>query len=145
MTDYEIHDIDAASTVAKVLQLTRQDTLAWEATADEDVLMAPFKGEYVFRLTRFEDPSPYSPYATVTYGLAVLKGRRALMSFGSEEFKKTRDLQKALDEPQSKTTSSQYFSELWKRAFYRANRIPEEFERVNKLLDSELNQLAASH
>ncbi|MEA2343317.1 MAG: hypothetical protein QOF63_1486 [Thermoanaerobaculia bacterium] len=145
MTDYEIHDTDAASTVAKVLQLTRQDTLSWEATADEDVLMAPFKGEYVFRLARFEDPSQYSAYASVTYGLAVLKGRRTLMSFGSEEFTKTRDLQKALDEPQSKTTSHQYFAELWKRAFYRANRIPEEFERVNKLLDSELNQLAASH
>ena len=54
MTDYEIRDDDAASTVAKVLQLTRQETLAWEATADQDVLIAPFKGEYVFRLTRFE-------------------------------------------------------------------------------------------
>jgi hypothetical protein len=144
MTDYEIQDADAASTVAKVLQLTRQDTLAWEATADQNVLMAPFKGEYVFRLERFEDPDP-DPYGTLTYGLAVLKGRRALMAFGSEKFTKTRDLQKALDEPQSRTTPHQYFAELWKRAFFRANRIPEEFERVNKLLDSELNQLAASH
>jgi hypothetical protein len=106
--------------------------------------MAAFKGEYVFRLARFEDPQP-EPYGSVSYNLAVLKGRRTLMSFGSENFTKTRDLQKAMDEPQSKTTSHQYFAELWKRAFYRANRIPEEFERVNRLLDSELNQLAASH
>ncbi|MEA2413774.1 MAG: hypothetical protein QOI58_431 [Thermoanaerobaculia bacterium] len=145
MTEFEIHDDDAASTVAKVLQLTRQETLAWEATADQYVLIAPFKGEYVFRLTRFENPSPYSPYATLTHGLAVLKGRQVLMSFGSEEFTETRNLQKALDEPQSRTTSAEYFEELWKRAFYRANRVPEELERVNKLLDSELNQLAASH
>jgi hypothetical protein len=142
MTDYEIHDADAASMVAKVLQLTRQDTLAWEATADQDVLMAPFKGEYVFRLARFEAPDEYG---TSSFGLAVMKGRRALMSFDSDKFAKTPDLQKALDESQSKTTSKQYFAELWKRAFFRANRIPEEFERVNKLLDTELNQMAASH
>jgi hypothetical protein len=144
MTDYEIQVADAAATVAKVLQLTRQDTLAWEATADQNVLMAPFKGEYVFRLARFDDDDP-QPYGSISYGLVVLKGRRELMSFGSDNFTKTRDLQNAMDEPQSKTTSHQYFAELWKRAFYRANRIPEEFERVNKLLDSELNQLAASH
>ncbi|HEV7571041.1 MAG TPA: hypothetical protein VGQ21_06040, partial [Thermoanaerobaculia bacterium] len=130
-----------ASMVAKVLQLTRQDTLAWEASADQDVLIAPFKGEYVFQLARFDNPDPYG---SDSFGLAVLKGRRALMSFNSNKFSRTHDLQKALDEPQSKITSVQYFAELWKRAFYRANRIPEEFERVNKLLDSELNQMAAS-
>ncbi|HEV7426905.1 MAG TPA: hypothetical protein VGQ46_11105 [Thermoanaerobaculia bacterium] len=137
MTDYEIQDADAASTVAKVLRLTTQDTLAWEATADPDVLVAPFKGEYVFRLERFDE----DPFTPASYGLAVMKGRRALMSFASGKA----DLQKALDESQSKTTSSEYFAELWKRAFYRANRIPEEFERVNKLLDSELSQFAATH
>ena len=67
------------------------------------------------------------------------------MSFGKAKNSRRRGIQKALDEPQSKTTSAEYFEELWKRAFYRANRVPEEFERVNKLLDSELNQLAASH
>jgi hypothetical protein len=137
MTDYEIQDADAASTVAKVLRLTRQDTLAWEATADPDVLVAPFKGEYVFRLERFDE----EPFTLTSYGLAVLKGRRALMSFGSGK----PDVQKALDASPSNTASHQYFAELWKRAFYRANRIPEEFERVNKLLDSELDQMAATH
>jgi len=143
MTDYEIHNADAAATVAKVLRLTRQDTLAWEATADPDVLMAPFKGEYVFRLVRFSEDAGSS--GNLYYGLAVLKGHRSLMSFGSHEFSKTGDLQMALDEPQSKVPSYQYFAELWKRAFYRANRIPEEFERVNQLLDSELDQAVASH
>lgn len=142
MTDYEIHDADAASMVAKVLQLTRQDTLAWEATADQDVLMAPFKGEYVFRLARFEAPDEHP---TVSFQLAVMKGRRAVMSFDSDKFANTQDLQRAMDEPQTKTTSKQYFAELWKRAFFRANRLPEEFERVNKLLDTELSQMAASH
>ncbi len=143
MTDYEDHNADAAATVAKVLRLTRQDTLAWEATADPDVLMAPFKGEYVFRLARFFEEA--DPCGGVSYGLAVLRGCRAVVSFLSGEFSKTRDLQIALDEPQSKAPSHEYFAELWKRAFYRANRVPEEFERVNQLLDSELNQAVASH
>jgi hypothetical protein len=142
MTDYEIQVADAAATVAKVLQLTRQDTLAWEATADQDVLMAPFKGEYVFRLARFDAPDEYP---TVSFQLAVMKGRRAVMSFDSDKFANTQDLQRAMDEPQTKTTSKQYFAELWKRAFFRANRLPEEFERVNKLLDTELSHMAASH
>lgn len=143
MTDFEIHNVDAAATVAKVLRLTRQDMLAWEATADRDVLMAPFKGEFVFRLARFFEEA--DPCGGVSYGLAVLKGSRAVVSFGSDEFSKTRALQAALDEPQSKTPSHQYFAELWNRAFYRANRVPEEFERVNKLLDSELDHAVASH
>jgi hypothetical protein len=143
MTDYEIHNADAAATVAKVLRLTRQDTLAWEATADPDVLMAPFKGEYVFRLARFFEDT--DPCGGVSYGLAVLKGCRAIVSFVSDEFSKTRALQTALDEPQSKTPSYQYFAELWRRASYRADQIPAEFERVNKLLDSALDQAVASH
>src|SRR4051812_15641901 len=118
MADYEIQKSDAAETVAKVLRLTRQDTLAWEATADSELLVAPFKGEYIFRLARFEDPDSYG--GSVSYGLSVLKGRRALMSFGSGAFSRTRDLQAAMDEPESKTTAYQYFEELWKRAFYRA-------------------------
>jgi hypothetical protein len=143
MTDYEIQKSDAAETVAKVLRLTRQDTLAWEATADSDLLVAPFKGEYIFRLARFEDSDSYG--GSVSYGLSVLKGRRALMSFRSGAFSRTRDLQTAMDEPEASTTPYQYFEELWKRAFYRANRVPEEFERVNKLLDSELDRAVASH
>ena len=142
MTDFEIQNSDAAATVAKVLRLTRQETLAWEATADSELLVAPFKGEYIFRLASFEDPEPYGG---VSYVLSVLKGRRVLMSFSSGGFSRTRDLQAAMGEPQSKTTSQKYFEELWKRAFYRANRIPDEFERVNRLLDSELDRAVASH
>jgi hypothetical protein len=140
MNEYEIQNSDAAETVAKVLRLTRQDMLAWEATADPETLIAPFKGEYVFQLSRLEDPGSD---IVAGYSLSVLKGRRALMSFASGALSRARDLQTALGEPQSKTTAYQYFSELWKRAFFRANRVPEEFERVNKLLDSEL--VGASH
>jgi hypothetical protein len=65
------------------------------------------------------------------------------MSFGSGAFSRGRDLQTAMGEPETKTAARKYFEELWKRAFYRANQVPEEFERVNKLLDSEL--VEASH
>jgi hypothetical protein len=145
MSDYEIQNSDAAETVAKVLRLTRQDTLAWEATADPDTLIAPFKGEYVFQLSHFDDPGPENAGG---YSLSVLKGRRALMSFGSRDLSKDRDLRIVVDPGlgagiNAYATLLGYFEELWKRAFYRANRVPEEFERVNKLLDSEL--VAASH
>jgi hypothetical protein len=132
MNEYEIQSSDAAETVAKVLRLTRQDTLEWEATADPDTLIAPFKGEYIFQLSRFKDSGPVTGSG---YSLSVLKERRAVMSFGSMDLSKDRDLRISVD-------MAQHFEELWKRASYRANQVPEEFERVNKLLDSEL---VASH
>jgi len=64
------------------------------------------------------------------------------MSFQPHTFKKTTHLHEALADPNVKTDPDAYFSELWKRAFFRANRVPEEFENVNRLLDSEL---ATSH
>jgi hypothetical protein len=140
MSSYEVRNSHDAETVAKVLRLTQRNTLAWEATADPDTLIAPFKGEYIFRLSRFEDPDSCTPCA---YGLSVVKEQRVLMSFDSNALSTTDDLQVASGSPQSKTTAYQYFEELWKRAFFRTNRIPEEFERVNKLLDSEL--VEASH
>lgn len=142
MNNYEIQNSDAAETVAKVLRLTRQDTLEWEATADPHHLIAPFQGEYIFELSRFEDPKP-EPYGSVEYGLSVVKKRRAVVSFGSGAFSRGRDLQTDLGEPETKTAVRKDFEELWKRAFYRANQVPEELERINKLLDSAL--VHASH
>jgi hypothetical protein len=140
MDDSEIQSSDGAETVAKVLRLTRQAALAWEATADPDTLIAAFKGEYVFHLSRFENPDSRT---SVGYSLSVVKEHRAVMSFSSGVCSATRDLQIALGEPQSKTSAYQYFEELWKRASFFGNRVPDEFERVNKLLDSEL--VEASH
>ena len=140
MSEYEIPIDEAAQTVAKVLELTRQDRLAWETTADSQTLIAPFKGDYVFRLSQIDDPS--DPYPTVDYVVSVTKRGRTLMSFQPYIFNKTTHIQRALGEPTEKTNPHKYFAELWKRAFFKANHVPEEFQNVNRLLDSEL---ATSH
>src|SRR5215213_6743503 len=71
----------------KVVRLTRDGSLAWEVTADPDVLIAPLGGDYSVKVQRVpdfgdEEESSDIPDQIVT----IAKGRRELFSLDRRDF-----------------------------------------------------------
>jgi hypothetical protein len=129
----------------KVVRLTRNGSLAWEATADPDVLIAPLGGDYSVKLNLVPDFS-YDP----EYGdpddvpqpdhiVTVAKGRRELFSLDRRDFSDASAFSAAFgDLLDPGGTPYTMFKEIWDRAYYKAAKIDEEVQTINRLLDAKM-------
>jgi hypothetical protein len=119
--------------LVKVLHATQKGSLAWETTADPDIMFAPLGGEYSVKLEQVEDFEGNS--SAPDHILTLLKGRRPLFSLDRRNFENTDTLKKILD---SEIVPFHIFKELWDRAYFKASKISDELDVVNKLLDTRL-------
>lgn len=125
----------------KVVRLTRDGSLAWEVTADPDVLVAPLGGDYSVKIQRVPDfgddeESSDIPDQVVT----IAKGRRELFTLDRRDFNNLTTFRAAFADTLVRPTDGPYpiFKELWDRAYFKAAKIEDEVSAINKLLDTKL-------
>ncbi|MDQ3818793.1 MAG: hypothetical protein M3362_14095 [Acidobacteriota bacterium] len=124
---------DVESFLARVLRATKRGIIAWEATANPELIVAPLEGEYSIRLEMVPDFEGATPEPD--HILSLYKARKIILRIDRREISLER-LNKVSGEEYD--TAYQAFNELWKYASLKANRIPEEIEAVNRLLDKKL-------
>lgn len=124
---------DIESFLVKVLRATKRGIIAWEATANPDLIVAPLEGEYSIRLEMVPDFEGASP--DPDHILSLYKGRKVVLRTDRREI----SLDTLIKLSGEKYDNAYHvFKDLWKYASLKANRIPEEIETVNRLLDKKL-------
>jgi hypothetical protein len=130
----------------KVVRLTREGQLPWEATADPATLIAPLGGDYSVRVQLvpdFDYDPDYSepddepvPDQVVT----IAKGRRELFSLDRRDFADVAKFSGAFADviDSDSNTAFGLFRELWDRAYFKAAKIDEEVQAINRLLDAKI-------
>jgi hypothetical protein len=108
---------------AKVHAGTIQGAIEWETTADPNMLMAALDPEFIVRLEKGAGRS------TSEYALSLVKFREVLFRLSAQD----------LTEGNDPALSVQTFRVLWERALLRTQRVTEDLNRVNKLLDERLS------
>jgi hypothetical protein len=126
---------DIESFLARVLRATKRGIISWEATANPELVVAPLEGEYSIRLEMapdFEGATPEPDHI-----LSLYKGRKAIFRTDRREISLERFKDLFGEDYEN---PYQVFKDLWKYALLKANRIPEEIETVNRLLDKKLKE-----
>lgn len=116
----------------KVFHLTRKNEIDWDTTADLRTLVAPLAGEYSVRLQQIDDLEGQSEISD--HQLTLMKKGRALFSLDRSDVSDLSTFEQYFAGQQ--LYSYTVFKELWDRAYLKANKISDEVEKVNKLLDS---------
>lgn len=126
---------DIESFFLKVLHATKRGILAWEVTANPELLVAPLEGQYSIRLALVEDFEGQTPEPD--HILTLFKERKAILRVDRREISSDRWNQIAGEEYKGGNVY-QAFLDLWKYASLKANRVVDEIEVVNRLLDKKL-------
>ncbi len=108
---------------------TNNDKLEWEATADEDIMLAPLGGPYTAKLERVsrrdDNEDRYADYE-----LVLIKGRDELFRLDGAMLSETSFAESVGNE--------QYpypiLRNMWTRAILKTKKVTEELNAVNRLL-----------
>ena len=122
---------DSARFLANVLEATVQGLIPWETTADPATLIGQLEGDYSLKIREVADFDENSPEPSPDYILSLHKARRTIMEIDRRDFS-----------PEDLGTLQQRFRvphfvfvEIWRRGYFKANKISESVDEANKILD----------
>jgi hypothetical protein len=127
---------EQAEFVKNLVHLTRRGDIAWETTADPDIMLAALGDEYSVRLQQVPDLEQSSQEPD--HQISLFKGRRLLFSLDRTSFPSSEPFETLY--PNTRAYVYTVFKEIWDRAYLKANKISDELAKVNRILSSKLEE-----